>query len=275
MKFISPKEEFCSINLLNFAENYFKMSSYTKRKIVFFAFLLITNLLFSQKDSLKHTEPLKASANILITNKGISLFPNLSLGKPAAILSLVVGKKHFYFEPELRWRLNGNPWSYIFWLRYRPNRTEHFSWHIGAHPSYVVRENEVMVNGVTTQRWVAQRNVAGEIVPVWHYSPKFSLALQVLASRGSDTAYGVQRSFYASLQPRLPNIPISKKFYLGFFPQVFYLELDDKSGEYYSHLLTINVKDLPYYFSSIFTYKLKSTIPGTKTVWNVGLNIKL
>jgi hypothetical protein len=255
--------------------NFFK-SVIIKQVLVLFSLLNLSNLVFSQQgDTLKQIEPLKASANFLLTNKGISLFPNLSLGKPAAILSLVVGKKHFFFEPELRWRLNGNPWSYIFWLRYRSSKTEHFSWHIGAHPSYVMRENDVTVNGKDTKRWIAQRNVAAEIVPVWHYSPKFMLALQVLASRGSDTAYGVQKSFYASLQPRFPHIALSKNYYLGFFPQVFHLVLDDKEGTYYSHLVSLNKKDLPFYFTSIFTYKLKSSISGDQIVWNVGLNVKL
>ena len=199
----------------------------------------------------------------------------MSLGKPAAVLSLAVGKKHIFFEPELRWRINGNPWSYIFWLRYRPKRTEHFSWHIGAHPSYVMRENDFTVNGQNTKRWVAQRNVAGEIVPVWHFSPKFSLALQVLASKGLDTAYGNQKSFYASLQPRFPNLPLFKDYYLGFFPQLFHLELDGKDGIYYSHLLSINKKSLPFYLTSVFTYKLKSTIAGDNIVWNVGLNARI
>ena len=48
---------------------------------------------FSQKDSLQKVEPLKATANININNNGISLFPNLSFGKPAVILTMSVGKK--------------------------------------------------------------------------------------------------------------------------------------------------------------------------------------
>lgn len=251
------------------------MSNHSKKVVTTIVFLLTATFLYCQKDSLKHTEPLKASANVLVTNKGISLFPNLSLGKPALVLNLVVGKKHLFFEPELRWRLNGNPWSYILWLRYRPQRTTHFSWHVGAHPSYVLRENDVTVAGVATQRWVAQRNLAGEIVPVWHYSPNFSLGLHVLASKGLDKAYGNQKSVYVSLQPRFPHIQLSKAYYLGFFPQVFHLQLDANEGIYYSQLLTFNKKDLPYYLSSIFTYKLKSTIVGDDIIWNLGFNMKI
>lgn len=238
-------------------------------------FLFCNTAIFAQKaDSVKKTEPLQASANIQITNNGVSLFPNLMLGKPAAIINLTVGKKHIFFEPELRWRLNGEPWSYIFWLRYRPKRTEHFSWHVGGHPSYVVRPSQVTINGKTENRWISQRYFAAEFVPVWHQSPKFSLGLHLLASKGLDS-YAIKKSTYVSIQPRFPNIGISKNYYLGFFPQVFHLTLDNKKGVYYSQMLSFNRKKLPVYVSSIFTYKIKSTIAGDNVVWNVGLNYRL
>jgi hypothetical protein len=193
---------------------------------LFLLFLFCNVGAFAQKtDSLKKTESLHTTANIQVTNNGVSLFPNLMLGKPAAIINLTVGKKHIFFEPELRWRLNGEPWSYIFWLRYRPKRTEHFSWHVGAHPSYVVRPSQVTINGNLENRWVANRFFAAEFVPVWHHSTKFSVGLHILGSKGLDKNYGVQKSSYVSLQPRFPNIEISKNYYLGFFPQVFYLIL--------------------------------------------------
>jgi hypothetical protein len=253
-----------------------KIKTIIKQVLLFFIFLNLPYLVFSQqKDTLKQSEPLKAAANIQVNNNGISLFPNLSLGKPAVILSLVVGKKNIFFEPELRWRINGMPWSYIFWLRYRPKKTDHFSWHIGAHPSYVVRDNELTVNALPTHRWIAQRNVAAEIVPVWHYSAKFSVGLHVLSSIGLDTAYGTQKSVYISLQPRFPKIDLSEKYYLGFFPQLFHLTLDDKEGIYYSQMLSFNKKNLPFYITTIATYKIKSTIAGNNFIWNIALNYKL
>ncbi len=250
------------------------MGLLTKRRLFFLAFSFILNNAFAQKDSLKQKEPLKATANIQITNNGISLFPNLSLGKPATIINVAVGKKNIFFEPELRWRLNGDPWSYIFWLRFRPKRTEHFSWHVGAHPSYIISEKPISINGQTTNRWIASRFLASEIVPVWHYSPKFSVGLHMLASKGLDP-YGVQKSTYISLQPRFPHIDLSHKFYLGFFPQLFHLTLDDNEGTYYSHMLSINKDNFPLYISTVFTYKIKSTIAGDTFVWSFGLNYRL
>lgn len=252
--------------------SYFQNFSFRKTSLFF---IFCNSVAFAQKiDTLKKAEPLQASANIQITNNGVSLFPNLMLGKPATIINLTVGKKYIFFEPELRWRLNGEPWSYIFWLRYRPKRTEHFSWHVGAHPSYVIRSGQVVLNGKTENRWVSQRYLASEVVPVWHYSTKFSLGVHLLASKSLDS-YGIQKSTYLALQPRFPKIGISKNYYLGFFPQLFHLKLDEKNGVYYSQMLSLNREKMPIYFSSIFTYKLKSNIAGDDVVWNLGLNYRL
>lgn len=244
---------------------------------LFLLFLLNnnSNLAYAQKkDSVKVQEPLKATANININNNGTSLFPNLALGKPAAIINVSVGKKNIYFEPELRWGLNGKPWSYIYWLRFRPKRTEHFGFHVGAHPSYVIRESIVTINGKDETRFVSQRYLAAEAVPVWYHSPKFALGLHVLASKGLDS-YAIKRSYFLSVQPRFPNIGLNKNYYLSFFPQVFYLKLDSKKGTYFSESLNINRKGCPISISSIFTYKIKSTILGDNIIWNVGLNVKL
>ena len=103
---------------------------------------------------------------------------------------------------------------------------------------------------------------------------KFSIGLHLLASKGLDS-YAIQKSTYISLQPRFPNIGISKNYYLGFFPQIFHLSLEDKKGVYYSQMLSLNRKKLPVYVSTIFTYKLKSMIAGDNVVWNIGLNYRL
>jgi hypothetical protein len=247
----------------------------TKEFLLICLGIFFANICYAQgADSLNKTEPLKASANIQLTNNGVSLFPNLMLGKPATIINLTVGKKGIFFEPELRWRLNGDPWSYIFWLRYRPKPRKHFSWHVGAHPSYIIRPSVVSVNGTPENRWQSQRFFAAEVVPVWHYSPTFSLGFHTLASKGLDS-YGIQRSTYVSLQPRWPHIGLDRQWYLGFFPQVFHLSLDRNQGVYYSQMLSLNRTKLPVYLSTIFTYKIKSSITGDKVVWNIGLNFKL
>lgn len=81
--------------------------------ILLFSLLYKTGITFSQKsDSTK--VPTYLGATITLTNKGISSIPNLTLGKPAAIIYLSVGNK-FRFEPEFRLALEGKMGENFLW----------------------------------------------------------------------------------------------------------------------------------------------------------------
>jgi hypothetical protein len=246
-----------------------------KIKLALCLTLFLHSFAFSQKqDSIKVSQPLSATANVQFTNNGVSLFPNLSLGRPAVIATLSVGKKGVYFEPELRWGLNGKPWSYIYWLRYKYRKSEKFGITVGAHPSYIVKETEVQINGVNDKRYVAQRYAAVELAPTYYFSKKFSLGVYALQATRLDNN-GIKKSQFYSLMPRFPSIGLSKSYYLSFYPQIFYLSLDTDSGTYFNETLILSKKNFPISLSSVFTTKIKSEIAGDKIVWNVGLNIKL
>jgi hypothetical protein len=217
-------------------------------------------------------EPLKASANVQLTNNGVSLFPNLSLGKPAAIINVSLAKKRISFEPELRWGLNGKPWSYFFWMRYRYN-SDKFSLRLGAHPSYVFGEQTVEINNQEVSRFITTRYAAGEISPGYRFSPKVNVNFHYLHAIGLDD-YGVKSSNFYALQPQFTGLGVGKDYYFNFFPQIFYLELGDNAGSYVSETLTFNKKDFPIYLSHMMTYKLKSDIAGDDFVWSLGLNVK-
>jgi hypothetical protein len=230
--------------------------------------LLFTVLIFG--DGLVQ-EPLKGSFNLNINNNGISLFPNFSLGKPAAIVNASVGKANFYFEPEMRWGLNAKPWSYIYWLRYKHKSSEHFGLNLGVQISYVFAEKEVGINGVLKNRYLATRYAAFEVAPTYYKSKKFAFGIYYLNSFGLDSN-GIQSGQFVSIQPKFLNIKVSNDYFLGFYPQLFHLILDDKKGTYFSESLSFNKKNLPVSLTSLFTYKLNSSIAGDNIVWNVGIN---
>jgi hypothetical protein len=71
---------------------------------------------------------------VSLTNKGISTIPNLTLGKPAIIFDLAIGRK-LTFEPQFRFALEGKPWSILFWGRYKLLTTQKFKLNVGAHPA--------------------------------------------------------------------------------------------------------------------------------------------
>jgi len=79
--------------------------------------------------------PARFGAVVTVTTKGISTIPNLTLGKPAAIFDMVVGRK-LSFEPQFRFSLEAKPWSFLFWWRYKLVNEEKFKMNIGLHPAF-------------------------------------------------------------------------------------------------------------------------------------------
>ena len=98
-----------------------------KSKARFFKVLLLWVLVhsisftFAQKmDSMATQQAVgRFSTGASVTNNGVSLIPSFSLGKPAAIFDLSLGKKRLSFEPQFRFALSGKPWSFLFWWRYK------------------------------------------------------------------------------------------------------------------------------------------------------------
>ena len=69
---------------------------------------VIDHISFCQKaDSTKNI--FHFAGGVTVTNKGISLVPTFTLGKPAAIFDPSTGKRKLYFEPQLRFALEGKP----------------------------------------------------------------------------------------------------------------------------------------------------------------------
>ncbi len=95
--------------------------------------LTITSLSgFSQKDdSIKIFHHFSGAASV--TNNGISLIPSFSLGKPAALLLMSLGGRRFSIDPDIRFALDGKPWTFLFWARYKLLTQGRFRMNTGAH----------------------------------------------------------------------------------------------------------------------------------------------
>ncbi|WP_242617449.1 hypothetical protein [Cecembia calidifontis] len=127
-------------------------------------FVIISNQIFAQNQN--STESNHFRGNISITNNGLSLIPVFSLNRPAAIFELSLGGERLSFDPELRFALDGKPWSFIFWWQYKIIKSEKFRLHIGAHPAFIF-EDVLMDDGTGTmvETMEVKRFFAGEISP--------------------------------------------------------------------------------------------------------------
>jgi len=153
--------------------------------VLFFILLNLNYYSFSQNsDSTKVASHFGGA--VTVTNKGISTIPNLTLGKPAVIFDMSLGKRKLSFEPQFRFALEGKPWFFLFWWRYELLNTDKFLIKIGAHPAIAFRTVTFSTDGVSQEIIRAQRYLAGEIAPSYLLTKSISIGVYYLYSRGIE-----------------------------------------------------------------------------------------
>ena len=236
------------------------------------AVLLIFATSFSgvaqNSDSLKITKGF--SGAITLTTKGLSTFPNLTLGKPAAIFDFSLGGEKLKFEPTLRFALEGKPWTFILWFRYQVLKNEKFQLKLGAHPAYSFKTITVTENGNTSEILRVQQFLAGEVAPVYFLTKNISAGPYYIYARGISEG-AVKNSNFISARANFSNISLGEKYFLKLFAQAYFLKLDEQDGFYVNSALSLNRRNFPFSISSTVNQKLNSTIPGDDFLWNINL----
>ena len=240
--------------------------------------LVVFSLLFSLGDvQAQGATPATPSGQfggvITATNNGVSIIPSFTLGRPALLFDLSLSGERFSFDPMLRFGMDGKPWSFIFWGRYKVIKDRRFSLTLGGHPAFLFQEKEIIVDGKEEKLFVANRYLAGEINTNFKLTDKFSLGLYYLRGAGVQVI-SAKNSDFLALNVGLPEVRLSNELRLLVNPQVFYLVVDGDSGFYANAAFTLKKVDFPVEFQTFFNHKIKSTISGDDLVWNVSLMYK-
>lgn len=221
-------------------------------------------------DSTAKIYHLTAGANV--TNNGVSLLPTFTLGKPAAIFDLSVGGEKIAFEPQFRFSLEGKPWSFIFWWRFKLVNNKKFKLSFGTHPSVAFRNFQVFdAKGVPSSILGHQQYWANELAPNYVLSKNVTVGMYYLYSHGLSEG-STNNTHFITLNSAISNIPIVKNVTLRLNPQIYFLKMDDRQGFYTTETLTLSHKKLPFFISSVLNEKLSSDIPGDDFVWNISLH---
>jgi len=238
--------------------------------LLFFVLLNHTHFSFSQKtDSTKSISHF--SGTVSVTNNGISLVPNFSLGKPAAIFITSLGKNKFSIDPELRFSLAGKPWTFLFWARYKLVTTDKFRMNIGTHLGLNFKTASMPINNDTNEVTTVRRYLAAEFVPNYFIAKNVSVGIYYLYSRGIDPAT-VKNTNFITINTSISNIRITNQFLIRFTPQFYYLKQDKRDGFYFTSSLNLAKRNFPLSVSSIINKSIQSDIAGDKNFnWNLSL----
>jgi hypothetical protein len=207
---------------------------------------------------------------ITATQNGISLIPSFSLGRPAVMFDLNMGGKKLTFEPFLRFGMDGKPWAFIFWFRYKFINTSKFRMSIGAHPSYVFRTIDMNTNGTTIKINRADRYTAMDLTPTVVVSKNTTFGVYYLYSHGLDKT-SVQNTHFVTLNANFTHIKLAGNFYGKFNPQLYYLNMAGKDGFYATHSFTVAHNKFPLSVQTVMNRAFKTEIAGDRFVWNMGL----
>lgn len=241
------------------------------KKLLLIAIVLhLAHTAFCQRADTLQT-PSFFSGIVTATNNGISLLPNFSLNKPAALFDLSMGKGRLSFDPMFRFSMEGKPWTFIFWGRYKLINRPKFKMSIGAHPSFVFRTITATVNGGANDYLTAQRYFAWEAAPTYPINKKTSVGIYYLGSHGLTKDLTQYTTFLAA-RAILSNIELPKRFKLTLIPQFYYLKQDTKAGTYLNATVILSKKNSPFSISAIASKAMNTTIPGKNLIWNIGLN---
>lgn len=234
--------------------------------------LIIGFILFSFNSEAQKTDTTQTPSffrgQITATNNGISLVPAFSLGKPAVLFDLNIGKGRLSFDPMIRFGMNGKPWTFVFWWRYRLVQQKRFSMSLGAHPSVVFRNLTISDNGVSKDYIVAHRFLAWEASPTFKINKNFNLGLYYLGSRGLTEGASRNNTFLAIRSA--VSIPMSQ-FKLNINPQFYYLKRDAQQGTYVSATANLYKNSWPISLNGIVSKAIKTTIEGKSLQLSVGL----
>lgn len=223
-----------------------------------------------EQDSLKNPS-YHFRGNISVTQNGMSLIPAFSLGKPAAIAELSLGGERLSFDPEIRFDLNGQPWSFIFWWRYQIVRPSRFRLHVGAHPSFIFRNTTVLsAKGQPVESMEGRRFFAGEIGPSYKISDQVRLGGVFLVGRSLGKVPMELNQFYA-VNTTLNAFKPTHNWTIQARPMAFYLQMNDRRGVFLSSSFLIAHKHFPLALGSIVSRKTVSTIEVEDWIWNISL----
>ncbi len=232
-------------------------------------FIALTNFSFAQYvDSTKLTGHFGGAVSL--TTNGISTIPSFTLGKPAIIFDMTVGRKKISFEPQFRFSLEGKPWSFLFWWRYKLITSKKVQVNIGAHPALNFRTTTVPSNGISKDVIVARRYLAGELSPNMLLTNNISVGAYYLYSHGFEKDVA-RHTHFLGLKSSFSNIRLTGEYFMRFTPQLFYLKTDKPDGFYFNSTLSFAKKNFPFSLSTIINKAIRTDIAGKSLLWNATL----
>jgi hypothetical protein len=206
---------------------------------------------------------------IAVTSNGISTIPSFSLGKPAAIFDVYITRNRFSLDPEVKYALDGKPWSFLFWGHYKLADGARFRVILGAHPAVNFMTMTVPVNQTDEEVIVARRFLAADIYPSYALSRYVTVGGYYLYLYGVEHDV-VKHTHLLALRSIFSSTPIVGGYFVQLYPQIYYLKADTRDGYYFFSGLAVGKRNFPLSIAATANKVIETRVPGGEDfLWNV------
>ena len=209
---------------------------------------------------------------VTIQSKGISTIPNLTLGKPAAVFDMKVGRK-LTFEPQFRFALDGKPWAMVFWWKYNAQISNKLRLVFTTNYSLSYKAMTYYTSTGTSQEIIrTTRYLAGGLEPNYQVNKYLGIGVYLFYTYGIEE-FITRNTYMVSFRPGISNIPVAKNTTARITPEVYYLKMDDNEGVYLNARLSVSIRNFPVSLSALVNKPLESNIPSEYDfLWHVALS---
>lgn len=242
-------------------------------KINLFLFLLIigiTSVSVAQENE-DAAKKIHIAGSAGLTNNGISLIPNFSLGDPAALFNLSVTRGRLSFDTDFNFSLEAKPWYILYWIKYRLVDGEKFKMTTGTHLGLNFFSSELNIDNRPKKFLQYERYWVVDFSPTYLLSDKLNIGFYYLHSRGLDPGT-VGATHFFTVNSNISNIKLIKDIELSIIPQVYYLKQDNPHGFYFTSTFSLSKKHFPFTIASMINQPIDTEISaGNDFVWNLSL----
>ena len=239
--------------------------------LTLFLYLGSSHILSAQSNDSASAKIYSFGGAVTIQSKGISTIPNLTLGKPAAVFDMKVGRK-LTFEPQFRFALEGKPWAMVFWWKYNTQVSNKLRLVFTTNYSLSYKAMTYYTSTGTAQEIIrTTRYLAGGFEPNYQINKYLGIGVYLFYTYGIEE-FITKNTYMVSFRPGISNIPVAKNTTARITPEVYYLKMDDNEGVYLNARLSVSNRNFPVSLSALVNKPLESNIPSEYDfLWHVAL----
>jgi hypothetical protein len=232
--------------------------------------LIPVNIVVGQNADSTRSKKLQAGATFSLNSNGISSVPAFSLGKPAAMASVYVGKGWFSYDPTLAYSLDGRPWFIDNWFHVKLLNKPKFELRTGMNVStYCSKYKVEEVSG--GELYGVERYFAFELATTFRFGHHMSLLTQYWNDRGQED-WSIKGHFLSATVDKT-DMALGKLVLFSAALQLFYINYEgNNDGLFVAPRVAFSIRNFPVSVFSQVVQAISSNIepfPGFNI--NVGI----